>query len=178
MELGAFRSGRAIFEAKSLRERFPIFSLEFMLAILNDVDEPAAFREEMAKAAAPFIHPKLAAVEVSDKDHRPRHRLDLTKLSDDFGVGQLEARHACPFSFFRGYPLAAGTANSGTLTHFTRPCGAASIGRPVRGSSSMPPSHGPQPSASVNIRSRCCLAPEAVNAPATALAMSSCAPGA
>jgi hypothetical protein len=77
------RSGRAIFEAKSLRERFPIFPLEFMLMVLNDVDEPAAFRADMAKAAAPYIHPRLAAVEVTGKDRGPEPSLDLSKLSDE-----------------------------------------------------------------------------------------------
>ena len=42
---------------------------------------PNARRDEMAKAAAPYIHQRLAVVEVP---HKPRrHSLDLSKLTDD-----------------------------------------------------------------------------------------------
>lgn len=39
--------------------------LDYMLAILRDEDAPDERRDDMAKAAAPYVHPKLAAV-----DHR------------------------------------------------------------------------------------------------------------
>ena len=42
---------------------------------------PNARRDEMAKAAAPYIHQRLAVVGVPDK---PRwHSFDLSKLTDD-----------------------------------------------------------------------------------------------
>lgn len=70
--------------AKSLRERFPIFPLEYMLTVLNDVDKPAAFRADMARAAAPYIHPRLVAVEISEKNKpQTKQSIDVTKLTDD-----------------------------------------------------------------------------------------------
>src|SRR5262249_14959637 len=41
-----------------------ITPLEYMLAVMRDADEPPERRDEMAKAAAPYVHPKLAATEV------------------------------------------------------------------------------------------------------------------
>lgn len=37
--------------------------LEYMLNVLRDVQQPAERRDDMAKAAAPYIHPKLNAVQ-------------------------------------------------------------------------------------------------------------------
>ena len=39
--------------------------LEFMLAAMRDVNQPMPFRAEMAKAAAPYVHAKLASTEIS-----------------------------------------------------------------------------------------------------------------
>lgn len=39
--------------------------LEYMLLILRDETKPVEARMDAAKAAAPFVHPKLAAVELS-----------------------------------------------------------------------------------------------------------------
>ena len=54
-----------------------ITPLEYMLAVMRDSDEPAERRDEMAKAAAPYVHPKLAATELqhSGKDGDPLIRL-------------------------------------------------------------------------------------------------------
>lgn len=41
--------------------------LDYMLAILRDEDMPTDSRFEAAKAAAPYVHPKLSAVDVSGK---------------------------------------------------------------------------------------------------------------
>ena len=47
--------------------------MEYMLAGMQDSDEPAERRDEMANAAAPYVHPKLAATELqhSGKDGDP-----------------------------------------------------------------------------------------------------------
>lgn len=47
--------------------------LDFMLQVMRDEDKPEDFRLEAAKAAAPFVHPKLSAVtaEVSGPDGGP-----------------------------------------------------------------------------------------------------------
>lgn len=42
-----------------------ITPLEYMLAIMRDEEADKAQRAEMAKAAAPYVHPRLAAVEHS-----------------------------------------------------------------------------------------------------------------
>jgi hypothetical protein len=42
-----------------------ITPLEFMLAIMRDETADEARRADMAKAAAPYVHPRLAAVEHS-----------------------------------------------------------------------------------------------------------------
>jgi hypothetical protein len=48
-----------------------------MLAVMRDPDEPPERRDEMAKAAAPYVHPKLAATELqhSGKGGDPLIRL-------------------------------------------------------------------------------------------------------
>jgi len=42
--------------------------LDYMLAVMRSEDAPADRRDEMAKAAAPYVHPKLAAVEHTGKN--------------------------------------------------------------------------------------------------------------
>lgn len=37
--------------------------LDYMLAIMRDPDQPPAVRMDMAKAAAPYVHPRLSSVE-------------------------------------------------------------------------------------------------------------------
>src|SRR4029079_38223 len=39
--------------------------LEYMLRVMHDENEPLARRDYMAKAAAPYIHPRLASKEVT-----------------------------------------------------------------------------------------------------------------
>jgi hypothetical protein len=46
-------------------------SLEYMLRIMRDPREPAARRDEMAKAAAPFLHPRMQATAPSIDDGSP-----------------------------------------------------------------------------------------------------------
>jgi hypothetical protein len=45
--------------------------LEYMLTNMRDVSNPASFRAEMAKAAAPYIHPKLSSTELTGSGGRP-----------------------------------------------------------------------------------------------------------
>lgn len=53
--------------------------LAYMLGILRDEKMPADARFEAAKAAAPFVHPKLAAIEHSG-DMTVRHEDALKEL--------------------------------------------------------------------------------------------------
>ena len=45
--------------------------LDYMLDLLRRDDTAPALRFEAAKAAAPYIHPKLANVEIGNKDGKP-----------------------------------------------------------------------------------------------------------
>ena len=38
--------------------------LDYMIRIMRDKSAPVERRDEMAKAAAPYVHPKLAAIEM------------------------------------------------------------------------------------------------------------------
>ena len=48
-----------------------ITPLEYMLARMRDPNVPDAARDDMAKAAAPFIHPKLSSIEASGPNGGP-----------------------------------------------------------------------------------------------------------
>ena len=53
--------------------------LEYMLRIMRDPREPAARRDEMAKAAAPFLHPRMQPTAPSTDDGLPvRPVINLT----------------------------------------------------------------------------------------------------
>jgi len=56
--------------------------LEFMLATMRDVSQPMPFRAEIAKAAAPYVHPKLAATEISVNKAPPDNRSLQEKWED------------------------------------------------------------------------------------------------
>ena len=45
--------------------------MEYMLRIMRDPREPDARRDEMAKAAAPYLHPKMQATAPSIDDGSP-----------------------------------------------------------------------------------------------------------
>ena len=53
--------------------------MEYMLRIMRDPREPAARRDEMAKAAAPFLHPRMQPTAPSTDDGLPvRPVINLT----------------------------------------------------------------------------------------------------
>ena len=54
--------------------------LEYMLAVMRDENAPSERRDEMAKAAAPFVHPRLATTKVQGDKDAPL--FDLSALSD------------------------------------------------------------------------------------------------
>ena len=45
--------------------------IDFMLAVLRNEDAPLDDRKWAANAAAPYLHAKLASVEVGNKDDKP-----------------------------------------------------------------------------------------------------------
>lgn len=69
--------------AKSLRERFPVFPLEYMLNVINDPTASHERKDYIARAAAPYVHPRLASVDINNIPKPEQHNIDLTKLSDE-----------------------------------------------------------------------------------------------
>ena len=53
--------------------------LEFMLKRMRDEAADPMLRFEAAKAAAPYVHPKLAAIEHTGKDGGPIETVDMTE---------------------------------------------------------------------------------------------------
>lgn len=63
--------------ARKLALASGISPLDFMLHVLRDNDQPQEMRMDAAKAAAPYVHARLAAVEHSGSVEVKR-RVDLT----------------------------------------------------------------------------------------------------
>jgi hypothetical protein len=59
---------RALIEAAQAGGELP---LDYMLAVMRDPKAPARRRDEMAKAAAPYLHSKLASIEHSGSQDGP-----------------------------------------------------------------------------------------------------------
>lgn len=53
--------------------------LDYMLRVMRDADANAERRDEMARAAAPYVHPKLAAIEHTGADRGP---IKLEEVTD------------------------------------------------------------------------------------------------
>ena len=45
--------------------------LDYLLSVMRDGNEDLAARLDAAKAAAPYVHPKLAALELSGNEQKP-----------------------------------------------------------------------------------------------------------
>lgn len=56
-----------------------IMPLDYMLAVLRDPTADPARRDDMAKSAAPYLHPRLQAIQHTGKDGGP---IETTNLSD------------------------------------------------------------------------------------------------
>src|SRR5215470_9794302 len=62
------KSTRAILEAAAAHGEMP---LDYMLRVMRDPDAPAARRDEMAKAAAPYLHARLQPAPDAALDEGP-----------------------------------------------------------------------------------------------------------
>jgi hypothetical protein len=62
---------RALLEAAQVGGEMP---LDYMLRVMRDPNAPAKRRDEMAKAAAPFLHSKLASIENPKVQEEPEIR--------------------------------------------------------------------------------------------------------
>ena len=57
-----------------------ISPLEYMLAVLRDEGNDTTARFEAAKAAAPYVHPRLNSVELAGKDGQPIETVNRIEL--------------------------------------------------------------------------------------------------
>lgn len=60
-----------------------ITPLQYMLQVMRNSRADTKRRDDMAKAAAPFIHPRLATMAHTGPGGGPIQTVDLSKLSDD-----------------------------------------------------------------------------------------------
>ena len=63
--------------------------LDFMLVVMRDEDRPFPVRLDAAKSAAPYIHPRLAAVE-----HSGSMDVTVTEAEVDADIARLQAEIA------------------------------------------------------------------------------------
>lgn len=63
--------------------------LQYMLRVMRNPKAADDRRDDMAKAAAPYVHPKLANMQHTGAKGGPIQHVDLTKLSGDH-LAQLE----------------------------------------------------------------------------------------
>lgn len=67
-----------------------ITPLDYMLSVMRDEKSEPGRRDDMAKASAPYVHPRLATTQVTGKNGGPIQTLDLSNMSDD-DLARLEA---------------------------------------------------------------------------------------
>ena len=60
--------------------------LDYMMSVLRDTEAEASARMDAAKAAAPYVHPKLSQIESKTKVE-----FDGQKLVEEFGTAILDA---------------------------------------------------------------------------------------
>jgi len=80
-----------------------ITPLDYMLKVMRNPKADPARRDDMAKAAAPYVHPKLASTQVTGRGGGPIEHVDLSKVSDD-DLARLKSIFA---------PLATGADDAG-----------------------------------------------------------------
>lgn len=54
--------------------------LEYMLKVMRNPKADAGRRDDMAKAAAPYVHPKLASMQHTGRNGGPIQTVDVTRL--------------------------------------------------------------------------------------------------
>jgi hypothetical protein len=81
------RRTQALLEASQAGGELP---LDYMLRVMRDPSAPAKRRDEMAKAAAPFLHSKLASIE----NPGPQDKPPITGITVEFVVPKRRADDA------------------------------------------------------------------------------------
>lgn len=91
---GAGRKPGSVNKATVKREReiarSGLTPLEYMLKVMRNSKADNSRRDDMAKAAAPYVHPKLSTTQHTGPGGGPIQTVDLTKLGDE-QLDQLEA---------------------------------------------------------------------------------------
>jgi hypothetical protein len=59
-----------------------ITPLEYMLRVLRDEGQDTERRDDMAKAAAPYVHPRLNSIEGGDKNKPVRQIIEWAQSSE------------------------------------------------------------------------------------------------
>ena len=60
-----------------------ITPLDYMLKVMRNNKADPGRRDEMAKAAAPYVHPKLASMQHTGRDGGPIQHVDLTNATEE-----------------------------------------------------------------------------------------------
>ena len=76
--------------------------LDYMLSVLRDEAREPAIRLEAAKAAAAYVHPRLASVDLGNRDNKP-FELSVEERERQFEEHRRKALEAIDVAF-REYP--------------------------------------------------------------------------
>lgn len=66
--------------------------LDYLLQVMRDDRQELAKRLDAAKAAAPYVHPRLASVAVGNKDDKPFEQVIRWALTEEEGEPDPSAR--------------------------------------------------------------------------------------
>lgn len=79
---GRQRGSRNKATAKREREiaKSGVTPLEYMLKVMRNPKADDSRRDDMAKAAAPYVHPKLASMQHTGRNGGPIQTIDVTRL--------------------------------------------------------------------------------------------------
>jgi hypothetical protein len=69
-----------------------LMPLEYMLMVVRDESVDLAKRLDAAKAAVPYLHPRLTTVKVGNEDDRPFEQVIRWAISDDEATPDPAAR--------------------------------------------------------------------------------------
>ena len=86
-------TGKRTLEAIAMAEKFDIHPLQYLMQRVNDTKEETVVRADCAKAALPYILPRLTAIDVrafiKQDDRRPEEiTRDLNNMLEDFARRQ------------------------------------------------------------------------------------------
>jgi hypothetical protein len=78
------RNRKTVQAVEEVHRSGKMLPLEYMVAVYTDPNQPTARRDVMARAAAPYFHPRISSIDVTGTAHKPaKHTIDVRKLNDD-----------------------------------------------------------------------------------------------